>query len=244
MIAYLIKHHDKLLRLLVEHMTMSLVAVIFAFAIAFAAAMLMYRRKAFAPPVNIICNTLYAIPTLALFSILIPLTGLGKTTAVITMVIYNQFILTKSICSAFETIDPSVLEVSDAIGLGRWQTYYSVKIPLALPLILNGLKLALSSTIAGATLASLIGAGGLGELIFNGLSMKNQNQVIWGVILSSLCAFLANFVMQRLEDKALDRIQGNASLVKMRKLRRASVVRRPRREESSGAGAYIANITK
>ncbi|MDR2132083.1 MAG: ABC transporter permease [Clostridiales Family XIII bacterium] len=208
MIRYMTKHYDKLLGLLAEHMWMSAAAVGIAFAIAFAAAMLMYRRKEFALPVNVLCNTVYAIPTLALFSILIPITGLGKTTAIVTMVLYNQFILTKSICSAFETIDQSVLEAADAIGLDGWQTYCSVKAPLALPLMLNGVKLALSSTVAGATLAALIGAGGLGELIFNGLSMKNYNQVAWGVVLSSLCAFAANHVMQWMEDRALDRIQG------------------------------------
>jgi osmoprotectant transport system permease protein len=207
---YFIRHHDKLLRLLAEHMWMSAAAVAIAFAIAFAAAMLMYRHRPFALPVNVLCNTMYAIPTLALFSILIPLTGLGKTTAIITMVIYNQFILTKSICSAFETIDQSALDAAGAMGMDGWQIYRSVKIPLALPLMLNGVKLALSSTIAGATLAALIGAGGLGELIFNGLAMKNQNPVAWGVALSSLCAFLANFAMQWLQDKALDRIQGGA----------------------------------
>jgi osmoprotectant transport system permease protein len=209
MIDYMLRHHDRIARLLGEHLFIALTAEGIAFLIAFSAALLIRRYKFFSLPVNAFCNAVFAVPTLALFSVLIPLTGLGKATAVITLVLYNQFILIKGISGAFESVDPSVIQAAEAIGLSRMQIFTTVKIPLALPLILNGLKLSLAAAIAGATLGAVIGAGGLGVLIFNGLAMKNGKQVAWGVILSSLCAYAANRIMQGLENRALKKSRGD-----------------------------------
>jgi len=209
LIAYAIRYHDKLLQLLAEHLEILLIAVTVAFLIAFPLAMLMYQYKFLSNPINGICNAIFAIPTLAIFSILIPITGLGKTTAIITLVVYNQFILIKSISNAFESIEPEVIEAANGIGLNQKQVFFDVKLPLAMPAIVSGLRMSIVSTIAMATLAATIGAGGLGELIFFGLEMKKWSQIMWGMLLSSSLAFIANVVMQRLEIRVLNKSRGD-----------------------------------
>ena len=208
MINYMIKHPDKLLELTWEHLQITLITVVIAFLIAYLVAMLMYRFDILTVPVNGICNAIFAIPTLAMFSMLIPLTGLGADTAIITLILYNQFILTKSIHSAFVGIPPSVIEAANGMGMESKQVYWGVKLPLAMPGIVSGLKMSVVSTITMATLASTIGAGGLGVLLFDGMAMKKWSQVLWGVLLSAVMALIASALLHRLENYVLARARG------------------------------------
>ena len=208
MINYMIKHPDKLLELTLEHLQITLITVVIAFVIAYLVAMLMYRFNFLTVPVNGICNAIFAIPTLAMFSMLIPFTGLGADTAIITLIMYNQFILTKSIYSAFIGIPPSVIESANGMGMEAKQVYWDVKLPLALPGIVSGLNMSVVSTITMATLASTIGAGGLGVLLFDGMAMKKWSQVLWGILLSAVMALIASALLHRLENYVLAKARG------------------------------------
>lgn len=194
-----------------QHVQITLLAVLFAFVIAYAVAMLMYKYRFLTMPVNGICNAIFAIPTLAMFSILIPVTGLGADTAIVTLVLYNQFILTKSIYTAFTGIAPSVIESAEGMGMKEAQIYREVKLPLALPGIMSGIKMSVVSTITMATLSATIGAGGLGVLLFQGIATRNWNQLLWGVILSTLLALLASTLLQKVEDYTLKKSRGEGS---------------------------------
>ena len=208
MIGYMTRHPDTLLELTLEHLELSLASVAIAFVIAYGVAMLMYRFRFLSVPVNGICNAIFAIPSLAMFAILIPITGLGETTAVITLVLYNQFILTKSISNAFLSIPANVVEAATGLGLSKRSIYWGVKVPMALPGIVSGLKMSIVSTITMATLAATVGAGGLGVLLFNGMTMKQWSQVLWGVLLSSVLALIASSLTHRLEAFTLARSRG------------------------------------
>lgn len=199
MIKYMEKHYDKLIDCTVEHLIISLLSVLIAFIIAYAFSVIMRKSKVFDTFMNGLCDAIFAIPSLAMFAILIPYSGLGKNTAIIALVLYNQFILTKSIVNAFKSVPFEIVEASKGMGMSRIQRYISIQVPLALPGILSGLKLSVISTITMASLAATIGGGGIGTLLFNGLSMKNYNMVYWGIILTTLLAFLSGEVLGTLE---------------------------------------------
>ena len=210
MIDYLVRRSDRVLNCFVTHLELTLTAVVLAFCLASLLALAAYHSKAFSFIINGFTNAVYAIPTLAMFSFLIPIAGIGRVTAVITMVVFNQFILVKALTSAIGFVEPSVIESARAMGMSRLQVFFGVRLPLATPLILNGLKLSFTSTISGATLAAVIGAGGLGELIFEGMAVRKWVMVYWGIILSTLLAFVVNQIFQLLEKRSLSYTRGEA----------------------------------
>lgn len=208
MIRYLERHYDKLIEVSLEHIVISVVAVAVAFVLAYLAAAVMQKNKWLEKLISGLCDAVFAIPSLAMFAILLPYTGLGKETAIVALILYNQFTLTKSICNAFRSIPADLEEAARGMGMNRVQRYFQVTIPMALPGILGGIKLAMISTITMASLAATIGGGGIGTLLFNGLSMKNFNMVYWGIILTALLAMAANFIFGFLENSARKRARG------------------------------------
>lgn len=210
MVKYFLNHTDKIITYILEHLQIVFISVSVAFVIAYIISMIMNKNKTVELCVGGFFNLIYAIPTLALFGILIPITGLGKATAIITLILYNQFTLTKNISNAFCSISENVIEAAKGIGLSDAQIYWSVKLPLALPEIISGLKLSFISTITMATLGATIAAGGLGELLFRGLSMKNWDQMGLGIILSSGLALIFSIILQMIENHFLAIAQGNS----------------------------------
>ena len=208
MIEYIVKYHNRVLNCFVTHIELTVFSVVIAFCLASILALIAYHSKIVSYVIDGLLNAAYAIPTLAMFSLLIPLTGIGGVTAVITIVIFNQFILVKSILSALGFVELSVLESAKAMGMSRLQVFLKVQLPLATPLVLNGLKLSFTATISGATLSAAIGAGGLGELIFEGMVIRRWTMVYWGVILSTLLAFTVNQIFQLLENRSLAYTRG------------------------------------
>lgn len=208
MIRYLERHYDKLIDVSVEHIVISVIAVAVAFVLAYLAAVLMQKNKWLDKIISGLCDAVFAIPSLAMFAILLPYTGLGKETAIVALILYNQFTLTKSISNAFRSIPADLEEAARGMGMNRIQRYFQVTLPMALPGIWGGIKLAMISTITMASLAATIGGGGIGTLLFNGLSMKNFYMVYWGIILTALLAMAANFIFGFLENSARKKARG------------------------------------
>jgi osmoprotectant transport system permease protein len=209
MATYMARYGNRIFEYLLEHIALCFFSVTIAFVIAcliVAATRFLPSLKA---PVNAICNAIFAIPTLAMFALLIPLTGIGNDTAIITLVLYNQFILVKNIAQAFDSINAHVIEAAAGMGMSNWRQLIEIKIPLALPVIISGLKTSLIATLAMTTLAANVGAGGLGVLLFQGLAMKKWNQVAWGVVFSLLLGIVTSKVMQQLENRALRKSRGS-----------------------------------
>jgi osmoprotectant transport system permease protein len=144
---------------------------------------------------------IYSVPSLAMFAILIPLTGLGKTTAIIVLVIYNQYLLLRNFLTGLHEVDKGVIEAATGMGMKKSQILLLVQIPLAKKALFTGIRLALVSTIGIATIAASINAGGLGTILFDGLRTMNTNKIIWGSILAAALAIFANGALNYVEKK-------------------------------------------
>ena len=150
----------------------------------------------------------YAIPSLALFAILIPATGLGKTTAIIVLILYNQYVLLRNFLAGLRGVDPAMLEAAAGMGMTTLQVLYKIRLPLSLNPLFAGLRLAAVSTIGIATIAATINAGGLGGILFDGLRSMNMYKIMWGALLSACLAIGANHLLLWLENKVAVTIPG------------------------------------
>jgi osmoprotectant transport system permease protein len=164
---------DTLQPALVQHLELTAIAIVVGFAIAFPLALAAHRFRRLEQPVGIVSALLYTIPSLALFQLLIPFTGLTRTTVEIALVSYTLVILFPNIVAGLRSAPPDVLEAARGMGLTRRQVLTSVELPLAVPSIIGGLRIAVVSTIAIATIAAFLLPDGLGYPIFLALNQPS-----------------------------------------------------------------------
>jgi osmoprotectant transport system permease protein len=157
---------DTLQPALVQHVELSAIAVGIGFAIAFALALAGYRFRFLDPPIGVVADFLYTIPSLALFQLLVPVTGLTVTTVEVALVSYTLLILYRNMVAGLRSVPDEALEVARGMGLTRTQTFFRVELPLAVPAIVAGLRIAAVSTISIATVAAFVIPKGLGRPIF------------------------------------------------------------------------------
>ena len=149
-----------------------------------------------------IANIFQTIPSLALFGFLIPIPfigGIGKRTAIVALVLYALLPILRNTYVGLTGIDPAVLEAAEAMGMTRTQILFRVRFPLALAVILAGIRTATIITIGIATIAAAIGAGGLGTFIFRGVALVSDSLILAGAIPAALLALLADFLLGLLE---------------------------------------------
>lgn len=158
--------HDTLEPALVQHIELSAIAIGIGFAIALALALAGFRFRLLDPPIGLVADFLYTIPSLALFQLLVPITGISVTTVEIALVGYTLLILYRNLIEGLRGVPAETIEVARGSGFTRLQTFMHVELPLALPAILAGLRIATVSTISIATVASFVVAKGLGSPIF------------------------------------------------------------------------------
>ena len=196
---YWASHADDFGEALLEHF--ALVGMVLPWSLALAAVLtlaVMRSRRAEHISVQLL-SAVSSIPSLARFSLLIPVTGLGTTTAVLVMVAYNQYLLLRNVLEGLDGIDPDIVEAAVGMGMSPWQVLYRVKLPLAAPMILAGIRLAAISTIGIATIAATINAGGLGTILFSGLRTMNQYKIVGGTLLCALVAGVADRLLKLVE---------------------------------------------
>ena len=158
--------HDTLEPALVQHVELTAIAVGIGFALAFALALVGFRFRLLDPPIGVFSDFLYTIPSLALFQILIPVTGISVTTVEIALVSYTLLVLYRNTIEGLRAVPEEMVDVARGSGFTRMQTFLRVELPLALPAILAGLRIATVSTISIATVAAFVVAKGLGSPIF------------------------------------------------------------------------------
>jgi osmoprotectant transport system permease protein len=163
-----------------QHVYLTLVAVTIGFAISFGLALLAHRHRWLIAPVTQITGILYTLPSLAVFFLLLPITGRGNTTALIALVAYTLLIIFRNVIGGLENVPEETRDAGRGMGLTERQLLWRVEIPLALPEILAGLRIAATTTVGLATLAFFAGAGGLGEQIFADVSFKSNVVVAGG----------------------------------------------------------------
>ena len=136
-----------------------------------------------------------------MFALLIPLTGLGRTTAVTVLVVYNQYLLLRNFLAGLENVDESIVEAAVGMGMAPMQLLFKIKLPLAKKAIIAGIRIALVATVSIATIAASINAGGLGAILFDGLRTMNYAKIVWGSVLSALLAISIDVLLRLLEKK-------------------------------------------
>ena len=161
--------HDTLQPALIQHIELTVIAVGIGFVIAFGLALLGFRYRLLDPPIGLVSDFLYTIPSLALFQLLIPITGISVTTVEIALVSYTLLVLYRNMVEGLRNVPAELVDVARGSGFTRSQTFLRVELPLALPAILAGLRIATISTISIATVASFVVAKGLGSPIFTAL---------------------------------------------------------------------------
>jgi osmoprotectant transport system permease protein len=177
-----------------EHVYLTVVAVAIGFAISFALALIAYRRRWLINPVTQVTGILYTIPSIAAFFLLLPLTGRGRTTALIALVAYVLLIIFRNVLAGLDNVPAETKDAGRGMGLTDRQLLWRVEVPLALPEIMAGLRIAVTTTVGLATLAFFAGAGGLGAQIFDQITFKS-NVVVAGGLAVLLAAVLDGLIL-------------------------------------------------
>lgn len=195
------EHLDDIAFRTLQHLWLAGIAVAAGFVISFALCLVIIRRPALYGPIAGISGVLYTIPSLAMFAALVPVTGLSVLTAVIPLTLYTLLIYVRNIVAGFQTVPPDVLEAADGMGYPRGRRLLAIELPLAVPLIVTGLRLASVSTIGLVMIVSLIGDnfGALGLFIKEGIQTFFPTKVYVGAVLSLALAFGADALFVALE---------------------------------------------
>ncbi len=196
---YIIDNPDVVRELLRQHIQLTGTALAIALAIALPLGLLVNRYRWLAVPVVGTLGILYTIPSLALIILLIPAFGLGAKSVIIALIVYAQIILVRNILVGLKSINPAMIEAARGMGMNAWQSWWRVQFPLALPIMLAGMRIAAVVVIGIAAIGAKFGAGGLGRLLFDGISGNRSDKIWAGAISVSALAFLVNGLLLLLE---------------------------------------------
>jgi osmoprotectant transport system permease protein len=177
-----------------QHVFLTVVSVAIGFGISFALALIAYRRRWLINPVTQVTGILYTVPSIAAFFLLLPITGRGNDTAIIALVAYVLLIIFRNILTGLDNVPAETKDAGRGMGLTDRQLLWRVEVPLALPEIMAGLRIAVTTTVGLATLAFFAGAGGLGEQIFADITFKS-NVVVAGGLAVLLAAVLDGLIL-------------------------------------------------
>jgi osmoprotectant transport system permease protein len=184
---------------LYEHVLISLTALVIAAAISLALGIWAARRPRVFAATLAITGMLYTIPTLAFLALLIPLVGLGKTNVIIAMVAFSLLIMTRNVATGIREVPADIVEAAKGMGMSAWQVLARVELPLALPVIVAGLRIATVTVISVTTVGAYVNAGGLGTLIFNGIATDHAPKIWTGALAACALAVAADLALARLE---------------------------------------------
>ncbi len=192
-IDWVIDNADVLALATAEHVVLTLIAMAGGILIAFPVTIFIHRRRRLIGPVLGFTGILYAVPSLALFAFLVPVTGLSLLTAEIALISYTLLILIRNGVAGLDGVEPEIVEAAAGLGHSRRQRLWRVELPLAIPVIMAGIRVATVTTIGLVAVTALIGQGGLGFVIITlGIRRAFETAIVVGVLLSVLLAVLAD----------------------------------------------------
>lgn len=222
MLTLFSERREFFLGLLWEHLEISLAAILIAVVIGGAAGILISEFQRAAKPALALINFLYTIPSISMLGFLIPFSGVGNATAVIALTIYALLPMVRNTHTGMANVSPAILEAAKGMGSTRMQILFKIKLTLAMPVILSGVRSMVTMTIALAGIASFIGAGGLGVAIYRGITTNNAAMTMTGSLLIALLALVLDFVLGFVEKrmhrrsakaKKTNRVLGGAALL-------------------------------
>ena len=187
------------LELIGEQLKISLISVILAGIIGLLLGILISERRKLAEPVMAVCNLFYTIPAIALIGLLIPLIGIGEKNAIAAIVLYGIMPMVRNTYAGLTGVDAGTIDAATGLGSTKLQLLVRIRLPLAAPVILAGLRNVVVMSIATGSIAAFVGGGGLGEAIFRGITMYNSAMTFAGSLLLVALALGCDFLLSRLE---------------------------------------------
>jgi osmoprotectant transport system permease protein len=193
---YVRDNSDTILAALREHASLTGRAVLLAALVALPLAVLAYWYRRLTGPILALAGVLYTIPSLALFAFIAPYLGIGAVTVLTVVVLYALLVIVRNAVAGLNQVPPEVRDAAEGMGYGRWARLFRIDLPLALPGILTGVRLATVSTVALVTVGVVIGRGGLGQLIFAGFQNNfYKAQIMTGTVLCVLLALVLDLIL-------------------------------------------------
>lgn len=198
-IQYMMQNKQQIFSLVTEHIELTAIAVGCSILVGVPLGILISYVKNLNKPVLGVANVVQAIPSMALLGLSIPLLGIGTLPAVVMVIIYSLLPIIKNTFTGINSISPEMVEAAKGIGLTKAQVLFKVKIPLALPIIMAGVRISAVTAVGLMTMAAFIGAGGLGYLVFSGIRTVNNAQILAGAIPSCILALLVDYLAGLIE---------------------------------------------
>lgn len=208
--AFMLDRQDEILASLTRHIWLTGVAVAIATGIGVSLGMLMTRAETFASAVLGIASTIQTVPSIALLGLMIPLFGIGVTPAIVALFLYALLPILRNTYTGIKEVDPSLIEAAVGMGMTGRQLLLLVQLPLAMPIIMAGIRTATVISVGIATLAAPIGAGGLGDQIFQGIATVNNNLIFAGALPAALLALVLDGILGLLEKRLSPGYAGRA----------------------------------
>ncbi|WP_312822795.1 ABC transporter permease/substrate-binding protein [Epilithonimonas sp.] len=187
---FISEQHEKLLAQVTQHLGLTFLSLLLSIVVGLPLGILIARKRKLASPVLGFAGILQTIPSIALLGFMIPTFGIGATPAIIALLIYALLPIIRNTYTGITEVNPTVIEAAKAMGMNRQQMLFKVELPLAMPVIIAGIRTAAVINVGVATLASFVAAGGLGEFIFGGISLNNTNMILAGAIPAALLAIV------------------------------------------------------
>jgi len=189
---YLLNNFDTVLALTGEHLTMIGIALLISIVIALPLGVLLVRVPRLATFIVGLLGILYTVPSIALLILLLPIFGLNQRTVIAALVIYTQIILVRNTITGLQGVPAVMLDAARGMGMNGWQRWWQVQFPLALPVILAGVRIATVVAIGIATIGAKFSAGGLGVLLFEGIAQNRYDKIVGGSLVIALLALMLN----------------------------------------------------
>lgn len=190
---------DQVAIALYEHVVIALTALVIAAVVSLALGIWAARRPRVFAATLAVTGALYTVPTLAFLALLIPLVGLGKTNVIIAMVAFSLVIMTRNVATGIRDVPADIVEAAKGMGMSATQILWRVELPLALPVIVAGLRIATVTVISVTTVGAYVNAGGLGTLIFNGIASDHTPKIWAGALTACALAVVADVALARVE---------------------------------------------
>ena len=199
-ITFVIGRKTEITDLFIQHIQLTIFAILVAVLIAVPLAILIVRYRKLSAPVIGFANIVQSIPSLALLGFLIPAVGIGSKPAIIMVVMYSLLPIVKNTFTGLTNVHPALIEAADGMGLTQTQILLKVRFPLAMPIIMSGIRISSVTAVGLMTIAAFIGAGGLGYLVFSGVSTVNNNMILAGAIPACMLALILDFIIGKIEN--------------------------------------------
>lgn len=201
MIDFLVNNSGEILTKSMEHLFIAAISLAFGILVAVPLGILLNKSKQAAKIVMAIASVLQTVPSFALLALMIPLFGVGKKPAIVSLFIYSLLPILRNTYLGIDGVNENLIDAAKGMGMTSSQVLFKVQIPMAMPVIMGGIRLSAVYVLAWTTLAAYVGAGGLGDFIFNGLTNAIMPMVVWGTIPVTLMAIIVDLLFGILEDK-------------------------------------------